>query len=56
MTVASLIGRDRTTFGLFESGKLRPVIDGPYELTDIADAFRLFGAVKHKGKIIVTMA
>lgn len=40
---------------LFESGKLAPVIDGPYKLADIAEAFRLFGAADHKGKIIVTV-
>ena len=40
---------------LFESGKLRPVIEGPYKLADIAEAFRLFGAAKHKGKIVVTV-
>ena len=40
---------------LFESGKLRPVIDGPCKLADIAEAFRLFGTANHKGKIVVTM-
>ncbi len=41
---------------LFEAGKLVPVIDGPYKLADLPEAFRLFGAGDHKGKIIVTMA
>ncbi len=41
---------------LFEAGKLVPVIDGPYELADLAEAFRLFGAGDQKGKIIVTMS
>jgi NADPH:quinone reductase-like Zn-dependent oxidoreductase len=40
---------------LFEAGKLRPIIDGPYELDDIAAAFRRFGAGEHRGKIIVVM-
>lgn len=40
---------------LFQSGKLRPVIDGPYKLAEIAEAFRLFGAAGHNGKIIVTV-
>lgn len=40
---------------LFEAGKLQPVIDGPYELVDLPEAFRLFGTGDHKGKIIVTM-
>ena len=41
---------------LFEAGKLLPVIDGPYELADLPEAFRLFGTGDHKGKIIVTIA
>ena len=41
---------------LFEAGKLQPVIDGPYKLTDLPEAFRLFGRGDHRGKIIVTMA
>jgi NADPH:quinone reductase-like Zn-dependent oxidoreductase len=41
---------------LFEAGKLAPVIDGPYQLADVREAFRLFGTGDHKGKIIVTMA
>ena len=41
---------------LFEAGKLQPVIDGPYKLTDLREAFRLFGTGDHRGKIIVTMA
>jgi NADPH:quinone reductase-like Zn-dependent oxidoreductase len=41
---------------LFEAGKLQPVMDGPYTLADLAEAFRLFGRGDHRGKIIVTMA
>jgi len=41
---------------LFEAGKLIPVIDRPYKLADVPEAFRLFGAGDHQGKIIVTMA
>jgi NADPH:quinone reductase-like Zn-dependent oxidoreductase len=41
---------------LFEAGKLLPVIDRPYKLADVPEAFRLFGTGDHKGKIIVTMA
>lgn len=40
---------------LFEAGKLVPVIDGPYTLAELPEAFRLFGTGDHKGKIIVTM-
>jgi NADPH:quinone reductase-like Zn-dependent oxidoreductase len=41
---------------LFEAGKLVPVIDGPYKLADVPEAFRHFGTGDHKGKIIVTIA
>jgi NADPH:quinone reductase-like Zn-dependent oxidoreductase len=41
--------------GLFEAGKIRPVIDGPYPLDEVADAFRLFGKGVHKGKIVITV-
>jgi NADPH:quinone reductase-like Zn-dependent oxidoreductase len=40
---------------LFEAGKLEPVIDGPYKLADVPEAFRHFGTGDHKGKIIITM-
>jgi NADPH:quinone reductase-like Zn-dependent oxidoreductase len=42
--------------GLFEAGKLAPVIDGPYKLADVPEALRLFGRGDHKGKIIIAMA
>jgi len=41
--------------GLFEAGKVKPVIDGPYKLNDFAEAFRLFGNAAHKGKVVITM-
>lgn len=41
---------------LFTSGKLLPVIEGPYRLSDLPEAFRLFGSGDHKGKIVVTLA
>jgi NADPH:quinone reductase-like Zn-dependent oxidoreductase len=41
---------------LFEAGKLRPVIEGPYSLADLPQAFRFFGTGDYRGKIIVTMA
>jgi NADPH:quinone reductase-like Zn-dependent oxidoreductase len=40
---------------LFEAGKVKPVIDGLYKLDEVPEAFRLFGAGAHKGKIIVTV-
>ena len=40
---------------LFEAGKIKPVIDGPYKLNDFVEAFRLFGKAAHKGKVVITM-
>lgn len=40
---------------LFEAGKVEPVIDGPYGLSDVPDAFRHFGAGRHKGKVVITV-
>ena len=40
---------------LFEAGKIRPVIDGPYKLTEFVEAFRLFDKAEHKGKVVITM-
>jgi NADPH:quinone reductase-like Zn-dependent oxidoreductase len=41
--------------GLFEAGKLKPVIDGPYKLNDFSEAFRIFGKGEHKGKVVITI-
>jgi NADPH:quinone reductase-like Zn-dependent oxidoreductase len=40
---------------LFEAGKVKPVIDGPYRMDEIQKAFELFGRGDHKGKIVITM-
>ena len=40
---------------LFEAGKVRPVIDGPYKLDEFDKAFRIFGKAEHKGKVVITM-
>jgi len=40
---------------LFEAGKIKPVIDGPYPLNDVPEAIQLFGSGKHKGKIVITI-
>ncbi|MGZ5135891.1 MAG: NAD(P)-dependent alcohol dehydrogenase, partial [Flavitalea sp.] len=40
---------------LFEEGKIKPVIDGPYRLEEVPEAFRLFGKGAHKGKIVIAM-
>jgi NADPH:quinone reductase-like Zn-dependent oxidoreductase len=40
---------------LLESGKILPVVDGCYPLSNTPDAFRYFEKVHPKGKIIITM-
>jgi len=40
---------------LFEAGKVKPVIDGPYPLESAAEAFNHFGKAAHKGKIVITV-
>jgi NADPH:quinone reductase-like Zn-dependent oxidoreductase len=39
----------------FEAGRLIPVIDGPYKLSESREAFRHFGAGIHNGKVVITM-
>ena len=40
---------------LFVAGKLKPVIDGPYRLEEVPEAFRIFGKGEHKGKLVITI-
>jgi NADPH:quinone reductase-like Zn-dependent oxidoreductase len=40
---------------LFEEGKVKPVIDGPYKLNEFVEAFTLFGSAAHQGKVVITM-
>ena len=40
---------------LFEKGKVKTVIDGPYRLDQLGEAFRHFAKADHKGKIVITM-
>jgi NADPH:quinone reductase-like Zn-dependent oxidoreductase len=40
---------------LFEAGKVKPVIDRPYQLNEVPEAFRIFAKGEHKGKLVVTM-
>ena len=40
---------------LFEAGRVAPVIDGPYELSEVPKAFRHFGEGSHKGKVVVSL-
>jgi NADPH:quinone reductase-like Zn-dependent oxidoreductase len=41
---------------LFEAGKVVPIIDGPYPLSEVPEAFRHFGAGRHKGKVVITVS
>ena len=38
---------------LFEEGKVKPVIDGPYRLDEVPEAFKLFAKGEHKGKVVI---
>jgi NADPH:quinone reductase-like Zn-dependent oxidoreductase len=40
---------------LFNAGKIKPVIDGPYELENFLEAFRKFEKAEHIGKVVITM-
>ena len=40
---------------LFEAGKIKPVIDGPYNLGEVPKVFRLFAEGLHKGKVVITV-
>lgn len=40
---------------LFEAGKVKPVIERPYNLEQVPEAFKLFGRAEHKGKIVITV-
>ncbi len=40
---------------LFEAGRVKPIIDGPYKLDEMHKAFRTFLNGDHKGKVVITM-
>jgi NADPH:quinone reductase-like Zn-dependent oxidoreductase len=40
---------------LVEAGKVKPVLDGHYKLTEAAEAMRYFGEGRHKGKVVMTV-
>lgn len=40
---------------LFTAGKIRPVIDGAYNLEQVPEAFRFFSKGLHKGKVVITV-
>ncbi len=37
----------------YASGKIKPVIDGPYSLAEAPKAIQLFGEGKHSGKVVI---
>ncbi len=39
----------------FEAGKIKPVIDGPFKLSEVPEALQYFGEGKHEGKVIISM-
>jgi len=39
---------------LFEGGKIEPVIDGPYELSEVPKAIQRFGEGSHIGKLVIS--
>jgi NADPH:quinone reductase-like Zn-dependent oxidoreductase len=40
---------------LFEAGKVKPVIDKRYPLSEVPEAFRYFGEGRHRGKLVITV-
>ncbi len=40
---------------LFESGKLKPVIEGSFKLNEVPEALKMFDKGEHKGKLVITV-
>ena len=40
---------------LFEAGEIKPVLDGPYKLSDIPKLIHYFGMGQHKGKVVISL-
>ena len=40
---------------LFERGELRPVVDGPYALEDVATAMGIFARAGQKGRMVIAI-
>ena len=40
---------------LFESGKIKPVVDRCFPLSETAEAFQYFGEGHFKGKVVITV-
>ena len=43
------------TIKLFEAGKIKSVIDGPYRLEEVPRAFEIFANGDHKGKMVISL-
>ncbi len=41
---------------LYTAGMVKPVIDGPFPLSEVPAALRRFGEGSHRGKIVITMS
>jgi NADPH:quinone reductase-like Zn-dependent oxidoreductase len=54
LALAANRGLDRLQ-ALFETRQVSPVIDGPYPLAEVPEAFRRFGKSEHKGKIVIAV-
>ncbi len=56
MILAQLNGQDLTTLAeLMQSGKVTPVIDRRYDLSELSDAIRYSATGRARGKIIITI-
>ena len=40
---------------LFEAGHIKPVVDGPYQLSEVPEAIGHFGNGQHHGKVVITL-
>ena len=40
---------------LFEAGKVKPVIDGPYQLSEVPQVIQRFGEAVHLGKLVISL-
>ncbi len=40
---------------LFENGDVKPLVEGPYQLSGFREAFEVFVESRHKGKVVITI-
>jgi NADPH:quinone reductase-like Zn-dependent oxidoreductase len=41
---------------LYDAGKMKVVIDGPYQLEEVPKAFEIYARQDHKGKMVITVS